>query len=150
MALLETLARDHPRDAALSMAVGRGLRSARAGPRGHRRLRWRRPGDWKRPHHAPPGDAQVRWGVHPVFHGCCHASLAGLANHDGAGIAAADASSHAETAMALLKKAAGIGYGDPDTFRTETALDPLRGREDFQLLLMDLTFPARPFDGARR
>ncbi len=42
-----------------------------------------------------------------------------------------------------------MGYGNPDAFRTEDALDPLRGREDFRLLIMDLAFPAEPFARVR-
>jgi hypothetical protein len=38
-----------------------------------------------------------------------------------------------------------MGFRSVDHFRTETALDPLRGRDDFQLLMMDLAFPAKPF-----
>ena len=84
-------------------------------------------------------------GENTFFHGCCHAKLAGLASHDGAGISADEASSHAETAMALLTKAVGMGYRDADAFRNESALDPLRGRPDFQILMMDLAFPAESF-----
>jgi hypothetical protein len=32
---------------------------------------------------------------------------------------------------------------------SDTDLDPLRGRGDFQLLLMDLAMPADPFAAAR-
>jgi hypothetical protein len=47
--------------------------------------------------------------------------------------------------MSLLHKAVAMGYRDLDRFRTEDALDPLRSRGDFQLLLMDLAMPADPF-----
>ena len=47
--------------------------------------------------------------------------------------------------MALLHEAVAMGYRDPDALRTEDALDPLRDRLDFRLLLMDLCFPAEPF-----
>jgi hypothetical protein len=40
------------------------------------------------------------------------------------------------------------GLSRPRTFRIEAALGPLRGREDFRLLMMDLAFPAKMF--ARR
>jgi hypothetical protein len=36
-----------------------------------------------------------------------------------------------------------------DAFRTEDALDPLRGRDDLKLLMMDLAMPADPFAAAR-
>jgi len=47
--------------------------------------------------------------------------------------------------MALLRKAADSGYCNPDAYRKETALDPLRSRDDFRLLMMDMAFPAGPF-----
>ena len=37
------------------------------------------------------------------------------------------------------------GYLSIDAYRGETALDPLRDRPDFRLLMMDLAFPAEPF-----
>jgi hypothetical protein len=45
----------------------------------------------------------------------------------------------------LLRRAAATGYRSPDAYRTEDALDPLRGRDDFRLLMMDLVFPAEAF-----
>jgi hypothetical protein len=54
----------------------------------------------------------------------------------------------ADAAMALSYKAVGVGYRNPDAYRTEDALDPLRDRPDFRLLMMDLAFPAEAF--ARR
>ena len=47
--------------------------------------------------------------------------------------------------MALLNKAVATGYFSPATYRTEDALDPLRGRDDFKLLMMDLAFPEQVF-----
>jgi hypothetical protein len=41
-----------------------------------------------------------------------------------------------------------MGYRNPDTYRTEDALDPLRSRDDFKLLMMDLAMPAEPFAAA--
>ena len=51
--------------------------------------------------------------------------------------------------MALLRRAAGMGYCAPATYRTETALDPLRSRADFQRLLLDLAFPKDAFARGR-
>jgi hypothetical protein len=76
---------------------------------------------------------------------CARASLSNLAGTEGAGVPAAESSAEADRAMALLERAAGMGFRDPGTFRTELALDALRGRPDFRLLMMDLTFPERPF-----
>ena len=50
--------------------------------------------------------------------------------------------------MDLLRRTVGMGYRNRDAFRTEAALGPLRGREDFRLLLLDLAMPAEPFAGA--
>jgi hypothetical protein len=47
--------------------------------------------------------------------------------------------------MGLLHKAVDMGYRNAIAFRTESALDPLRGRGDFRLLMMDLAFPAEAF-----
>ena len=47
--------------------------------------------------------------------------------------------------MTLLHKAVSMGYRNSDAYRAEDALDPLRGHEDFRLLMMDLAFPAKPF-----
>jgi hypothetical protein len=53
-------------------------------------------------------------------------------------------------AMALLRKAVGMGYHRVNAFRADDALEPLRVRTDFQLLMMDLEMPAEPFAGAAR
>jgi tetratricopeptide (TPR) repeat protein len=72
---------------------------------------------------------------------CARAALAGLAGRDGSDVSAAEA----DVAMALLRQAVGMGYRNLDAFRTEDALDPLRGRDDFRVLLNDLAFPTDPF-----
>ena len=78
--------------------------------------------------------------------GCCHALLASLAGRDGAGRSAADSEAETAQAMALLRKTVGMGYRDTSGFRTDSALDPLRQREDFQKLLEELEkkSPAKP------
>ena len=70
---------------------------------------------------------------------CAHAALAGLADQAGSGVSAAEAASEAETTVARLHQAVAMGYRNAD------ALDPLRDRDDFRLLLMVLAFPAEPF-----
>ena len=80
---------------------------------------------------------------------CAHAALAGRAGRAGSGVSAAEAASEADVAMALLGRAVAMGYRSPDGFGTEDALDSLRGRDDFRLLLMDLAMPADPFAAAR-
>ena len=47
--------------------------------------------------------------------------------------------------MPLLRRAVALGYRNPDAYRTEDALDPLRAREDFRLLMMDPVFTAEAF-----
>jgi eukaryotic-like serine/threonine-protein kinase len=74
----------------------------------------------------------------------CHAAPAGLAGREGSGAAADLAASEAETAMDLLRKAAGLGYRNTGCCRTEEALDPLRDRDDFRALMLDLAMPADP------
>jgi serine/threonine-protein kinase len=76
---------------------------------------------------------------------CCHAALAGLAARERSGVSLRAAASEADTAIVLLKRAVGLGYRNADAFRTEGALNPLRSRPDFQLLLMDLAMPGEPF-----
>jgi serine/threonine-protein kinase len=76
---------------------------------------------------------------------CARAALAGLAGRAGSGVSAAEAVTEADAAMALLRRAVAMGYRSTDVYRTEDALDPLRDREDFRLLMMDLAFPADPF-----
>ena len=61
------------------------------------------------------------------------------------GVSSGEASSEAEKATALLAKAVTMGYRNPHPYRTDSALDPLRNRPDFQLLMMDLAMPTRPF-----
>jgi eukaryotic-like serine/threonine-protein kinase len=72
----------------------------------------------------------------------CRASISSLAGTAGARLSADEREAEANRAMALLRQAAGMGYRDPKSFRAETALDPLRARDDFRLLLLDLAMPA--------
>jgi hypothetical protein len=71
---------------------------------------------------------------------------AGGPGRPGSGVPAAEATTEAEAAMALLHEAVGLGYRSPDAFRTEAALDPRRARADFRILMLDLSFPAQPID----
>jgi serine/threonine-protein kinase len=72
-----------------------------------------------------------------TFEAAC--SRAALAGSPGSGPVESD------RAMDLLRSAVPIGYRDPEVYRTEAALDPLRDRKDFRLLMMDLTMPAEVF-----
>ncbi len=140
VSLLETLAREEPATLEYRWMLAKGyLRFGQA-----REARGDHAGaatDWKRAvallQAIPSLDVECTFA-----YACCHAKLAGLGIP---GMSADEASSHAETAINLLKKAVRMGFRSVDHFRTETALDPLRGRDDFQLLMMDLAFPAKPF-----
>ena len=87
----------------------------------------------------------TRSGEHWFETACCHAVQSTLAGGDGTGVPLGDAPIEADKAMSLLKKAVGMGYRESSSFRTESALDPLRSRLDFQLLMMDLALPDWPF-----
>ena len=76
---------------------------------------------------------------------CVHAVLASLAGRAGSGVSAAEAVTEADAAMALIRKAIEMGYRSGNASRTEDALDALRSRDDFPLLMMDLEFPSDPF-----
>jgi eukaryotic-like serine/threonine-protein kinase len=76
---------------------------------------------------------------------CCHATLARLAGTAGSVLSAASGTVEADQAMDRLREAFGDGYRDHGALRTEVALDALRDREDFKLLMMDLAFPDEPF-----
>jgi hypothetical protein len=60
-------------------------------------------------------------------------------------VSAAEGADQAEKGMTAPRSAVAIGYRSPNAYRTESALDPLRARPDFRLLMMDLAMPAGPF-----
>jgi hypothetical protein len=68
---------------------------------------------------------------------CYQALLAGAAV-EGSGLTTAGAGEAAAGAMATLRRAVSAGYRDVAHMRTDTDLDPLRKREDFQKLLAEL------------
>jgi eukaryotic-like serine/threonine-protein kinase len=51
---------------------------------------------------------------------------------------------HFDAAMVELRRALAGGFRDPVDMPTDKALDPLRNRQDFKDLMMDLAFPAEP------
>jgi tetratricopeptide (TPR) repeat protein len=63
---------------------------------------------------------------------------------DAAGRSAGGA--YADRAMELLRRAVAAGYANVALIRRDLDLDPLRTRLDFRELLMDLSFPAEPFE----
>jgi tetratricopeptide (TPR) repeat protein len=78
----------------------------------------------------------------------CHAMLAGLAGQAGSGVPATEGEEEAARAVEALRQVIAMGYLNPNQLRMESALDPLRGRDDFKLLMMDLAFPSEPWAGA--
>jgi serine/threonine-protein kinase len=76
---------------------------------------------------------------------CCHAALAGLAGVARSGVSAAEAARAADKAMELLTQSVKLGIRNTNEFRIESALDSLRERRDFRLLMIDAAFPLEPF-----
>ncbi|QDV39255.1 serine/threonine-protein kinase [Tautonia plasticadhaerens] len=77
---------------------------------------------------------------------CSQSLLAGLAAEAGSGLTSDAVRAEADHAMATLHRAVALGWRDAAWARIDSDLDPIRSRSDFQLLMMDLTFPADPFD----
>ena len=87
---------------------------------------------WKRASRNYDRSKVLRRDEHTFFRACCHAGLAGLAGRPDSGVSAAEGADQAEKAMAVLRQAVTMGYRNDDVYRTESALDPLRNRPDFQ------------------
>jgi tetratricopeptide (TPR) repeat protein len=75
----------------------------------------------------------------------CHAGLSALASRPASGVQAAEGPTESDRAMKWLRQAVAVGYRNPAAYRTENALDSLRSRPDFKLLMIDLEFPDDPF-----
>jgi hypothetical protein len=78
----------------------------------------------------------------------CHAGLSAIAGRPASGVQAAEGPTESDHAMKWLRQAVAVGYRNTTAYRTETALDPLRNRHDFRLLIMDMAFPTEPFASA--
>jgi len=76
---------------------------------------------------------------------CYHALLAGLGAKAGSGVPPAEVRAEAEQAMRSLCEAVAAGWRDVAHMRSDTDLEALRQRPDFQLLMMDLAMPVDPF-----
>jgi serine/threonine-protein kinase len=76
---------------------------------------------------------------------CCHAALAGPAGRAALGVSADEAEIEAARAMESLVRAVAAGYRNANEIRIESALEPLRSRDDFRILILELAFPAEPF-----
>jgi hypothetical protein len=95
------------------------------------------------------GEFRISRPVDILPRGSGRAALAGLAGQSGAAVSAAEGEEEAARATDRLYKAVAMGYRSPDAYRNEDALDPLRDRDDFRLMMMDLAVPAKPFAAAR-
>jgi hypothetical protein len=80
---------------------------------------------------------------------CTRATLAAAAGRGGAGTSAAFEPGSADRAMNDLRQDVAAGYRSHAVYGHEPALSPLRGRDDFQLLKMDLAMPAALFAATR-
>jgi hypothetical protein len=72
----------------------------------------------------------------------------GVAAAAGFGLAADETRAAADAAMDNLRRAVAAGWRDVAGARKDPDLDPIRGRRDFQLLMMDVAFPTRPLIGS--
>jgi serine/threonine protein kinase/tetratricopeptide (TPR) repeat protein len=75
----------------------------------------------------------------------CHARLGGVAGSPASGLPAGEGAIELDRAMDLLRRAVAAGYRSFGGWRRDPDLDPLRWRPDFQLLQMDVAFPADAF-----
>ena len=76
---------------------------------------------------------------------CARATLAAAAASRGTNPSAGTALGPADRAMNDLRRATQAGHRNRAAYRYEPALAPLRARDDFRLLMMDLDFPSDPF-----
>ena len=76
---------------------------------------------------------------------CFRSLLAGVGSQSGSGLTGEEVSRLGEEAVATLRRAVAAGLEDVAFMRRDPDLDALRSREDFQLLLLDLDFPDKPF-----
>jgi tetratricopeptide (TPR) repeat protein len=83
-------------------------------------------------------------GVHDFSLAGLRALFAGIAAAPGSGVTPAEASAAADQAMADLRSSIRGGQSNIYAILHEKEFDSLRARRDFQMLVMDLVFPARP------
>ena len=74
-----------------------------------------------------------------------HALLSTLATDPGSGLSPDERSLEAERALGQLRLAVVAGFHDARKLRAVAGFESIRGRPDFQLLLMDLAMPTRAF-----
>ncbi len=69
---------------------------------------------------------------------CAHAVLANLAGRPGSGVWASEGEEAGNKAMEWLQRAVASGFRNRNLLRIESALDPLRNRDDFKTLMAEL------------
>ena len=74
---------------------------------------------------------------------CCHAMLAGAAGRVGSRVPRRGPI-EARRAIDILRQAVAIGFRNTRRYRTRAGAGPLRDRDEFRLLIMDLAMPDRP------
>jgi tetratricopeptide (TPR) repeat protein len=79
---------------------------------------------------------------------CARSRLASLADQPGSGVTALEGRAEGDRAVSTFAKAIKAGYANLAHCQTDSDLDPIRSRPDFQLLMMDLAFPSNPFNTA--
>ena len=75
--------------------------------------------------------------------------LSAVAPEAGSGLTADDGRAAADEAMGTLRRAIAAGWPDAASIKTDSDLDPIRSRGDFQLLMLDMAFPNEPFARVR-
>jgi tetratricopeptide (TPR) repeat protein len=76
---------------------------------------------------------------------CAQSMISGAATESGSGVTTAEGRAAALEAMTALHRAVAAGWRDLRFIRTDTDLNPIRSQSDFQVLLMDMAFPADAF-----
>jgi eukaryotic-like serine/threonine-protein kinase len=76
---------------------------------------------------------------------CSQSLLSGVAPDAGSGLAAADGQAEADKAINSLRRAIAAGWNQWAHMRTDTDLDPVRSRTDYETLALDMAMPADPF-----
>jgi tetratricopeptide (TPR) repeat protein len=76
---------------------------------------------------------------------CYHALLSGVLNRPNTGFSENERRASIDRAMRALRDAVAAGFRNVAHMRTDADLNSLRTSPDFQLLMLDLTFPDDPF-----
>ena len=80
---------------------------------------------------------------------CSLALLSGVADRSGSGPSTVEDGGEADAAMVALRRAVNAGWRNASWARKDPDLDLIRSRPDFQLLILDLEFPADPFAASK-